>query len=522
MPTDVTFVRRSQRKDSMRYALAIAAAVTLGTSFSNLAGAQSLPLVRTVARHVSMQDFEVTNFKYQCPGGYIPISYSFTPRFPYDLWEQRDFTLTDRSGSGVTRSSISSAAQIDGGGYSVTMDNVEHHEKQWEALVTCLAMGASSDNTFAFPTGSSSVPKLSYGVANAFCPPDFPVAMAGYSNADGRSIKDYGSAPLWGTSADPITLGSLAEGTAGPPTGWQVKVYNTSFSATVPVTSTAVCGKAPSLQTYVYSAPIPSAVFGVRTPFTVFAPVPDGWTAVGSGYDGGQFGDYSASDLWMQDGNIVNAQVWYLTTKGYDSGSAEVRAFMTQAGGNAPGGSGARAVMAVLAIPRTGPPPTTVNIVEFYHAGLDHYFITAFPQEISDLDSGVHQGWARTGQTFTAYGIGSTGHTGRRPVCREYGNPANGLDSHFYSASPEECIATLLNFGGSWILEATEVFEMDLPDPITGACPAGGVPIYRIFNQRKDANHRYTTSVAIRDQMVARGGVAEGYGPNAVALCGLP
>jgi hypothetical protein len=129
-------------------------------------------------------------------------------------------------------------------------------------------------------------------------------------------------------------------------------------------------------------------VFSVKTPFTVFAPVPDGWTAVGSGFDGGQYGEYWASDLWMQDGNIINALVWVLNTKGYDSGSAEVRAFMTQAGGNAPGGSGARAVMAVLAIPRAGPPPTNVNVVEFYHAGLDHYFITAIPQEISDLDSG--------------------------------------------------------------------------------------------------------------------------------------
>jgi serine protease len=243
---------------------------------------------------------------------------------------------------------------------------------------------------------------------------------------------------------------------------------------------------------------------------------------VGSGFDGGQYGEYWANDLWMQDGNIVNALVWYQTTKGYDSGGAEVRAFMTQGGGNAPGGSGARAVMAVLAVPRAGPAPATVDIVEFYHAGLDHYFISAIPKEITDLDTGVHPGWARTGQTFRAYGIGSTGRTGRRPVCRAYGNPANGLDSHFYSASPDECIATMVNFGGSWLLEASEVFQMDLPDPGTGACPPGGVPIYRIFNQRKDANHRYTTSVAIRDQMVARGGVAEGYGPNAVALCGLP
>jgi len=62
--------------------------------------------------------------------------------------------------------------------------------------------------------------------------------------------------------------------------------------------------------------------------------------------------------------------------------------------------------------------------------------------------------------------------------------------------------------------------QPDDSDP--NAVNAGGVPIYRVFNQRKDVNHRYTTSTAIRDQMVAKGGVAEGYGPNAVALCGLP
>jgi len=59
------------------------------------------------------------------------------------------------------------------------------------------------------------------------------------------------------------------------------------------------------------------------------------------------------------------------------------------------------------------------------------------------------------------------------------------------------------------------------PEPLTGACPAGGMPIYRVFNNRTDANHRYTTSIAIRDQMVAKGGIAEGYGPNIVTLCGL-
>jgi hypothetical protein len=55
-----------------------------------------------------------------------------------------------------------------------------------------------------------------------------------------------------------------------------------------------------------------------------------------------------------------------------------------------------------------------------------------------------------------------------------------------------------------------------------GACPAGDIPVYRLFNNRADANHRYTTSIAIRDQMAARGYIAEGYGPNNVTLCALP
>src|SRR3954468_20780963 len=99
----------------------------------------------------------------------------------------------------------------------------------------------------------------------------------------------------------------------------------------------------------------------------------------------------------------------------------------------------ARIVFAGIVVPTTAVPPAPrmVTVVEFYHQALDHYFITANAKEISDLDTGVHVGWARTGGSFKAYDVGSTGHTGRHPVCRAYGNPAAGLDSHFYSASME-------------------------------------------------------------------------------------
>ena len=60
-----------------------------------------------------------------------------------------------------------------------------------------------------------------------------------------------------------------------------------------------------------------------------------------------------------------------------------------------------------------------------------------------------------------------------------------------------------------------------LTDAASGACPAGTFPVYRLFNGRQHANHRYVTSLALRDSMVAAGWIAEGYGPAQVAMCSL-
>jgi hypothetical protein len=43
--------------------------------------------------------------------------------------------------------------------------------------------------------------------------------------------------------------------------------------------------------------------------------------------------------------------------------------------------------------------------------------------------------------------------------------------------------------------------------------------VYRLWNQRVDSNHRYTTDPAIKAQMIAKGYVAEGYGPDAIMMC---
>ncbi|HEY3533473.1 MAG TPA: hypothetical protein VGL43_10165, partial [Casimicrobiaceae bacterium] len=96
-----------------------------------------------------------------------------------------------------------------------------------------------------------------------------------------------------------------------------------------------------------------------------------------------------------------------------------------------------------------------------------------------------------------------------------------GLDSHFYSASADECQSVLQRFPGVWEEETTNAFGIFLPDVATGTCPAGTIAVYRAWNARADSNHRFTTDLATLQAMLARGYVAEGYGPAPypVAMC---
>ena len=167
------------------------------------------------------------------------------------------------------------------------------------------------------------------------------------------------------------------------------------------------------------------------------------------------------------------------------------------------------------------PPVGLVDVIEFYHAGFDHYFMSADPVEINALDTGYFTGWTRTGHQFKAYAAGSSAGPTMNPVCRYYGLPSAGLDSHFYSASSIECWEVNQYYGTEWQIESDNVFQIDLPNATTGACPGGTIPVYRVFNHRHDANHRYMTSTTVRAQMEAAGWIREGYGPNATIMCAV-
>jgi hypothetical protein len=163
-----------------------------------------------------------------------------------------------------------------------------------------------------------------------------------------------------------------------------------------------------------------------------------------------------------------------------------------------------------------------VTSIEFFNQALNHYFISALAPDIDALDSGRISGWTRTGLSFWVFPSAASGGAGVSPVCRILIPPP--ADSHFFSASPQECADTLTKFP-FMTKETDDAFFIALPVTTgltAGTCPAGDVPVYRVFNNRADGNHRYTTDRAIRDMMVALGGVAEGYGDDAVIMCAPP
>ncbi len=162
------------------------------------------------------------------------------------------------------------------------------------------------------------------------------------------------------------------------------------------------------------------------------------------------------------------------------------------------------------------------EFVRQFHVGQTpraHFFMTGDQAEAAKLDnSGV---WDRTGAVFMAHSPGS--RSGTSQVCRFYGRPEAGLDSHFFSADAEECAAVEARFGQSWMLETRDAFAVILPDRGSGVCPAGTRPLHRAFNNRTDANHRYALT---RAEATAWSSpdypplwTLEGYGPDAVVMC---
>ncbi len=152
----------------------------------------------------------------------------------------------------------------------------------------------------------------------------------------------------------------------------------------------------------------------------------------------------------------------------------------------------------------------TTAVIEYYAPTLEHYFMSAWPDEIAALDPG--NAFERTGERFRAWLRAADAPAYAVPVCRFY---ASGPNSHFYTADPGECqylksleqkqradaAAKGQAFPG-WQFEAIAFFAVA---PQDGACPANTQPVYRTYNSRaaeNDSNHRFMVRQVVRDAMM--------------------
>ncbi len=167
----------------------------------------------------------------------------------------------------------------------------------------------------------------------------------------------------------------------------------------------------------------------------------------------------------------------------------------------------------ITILPDRGEPAAVaaVEAIEYFNDELEDYFVTSLADEIAKLDAGQIRGWWRTGRTMRVF---PTQQPGSMPVCRYYIPPSLG-ESHFLGRNGAECNPGPAN--AAYALESLSV--MYLPMPVAGACPQGSVPVYRLFSNRPNTNHRYTTDAAVKWQMVARGWLAEGDGADSVTMC---
>jgi hypothetical protein len=145
-----------------------------------------------------------------------------------------------------------------------------------------------------------------------------------------------------------------------------------------------------------------------------------------------------------------------------------------------------------------------VDTIEYYAPSLDHYFITAFPDEAAALDTGAIPGWMRTGFSFHSW---KTGTGPGNEACRFFGTPGVGPASHFYTISVAEC--DIVKASPYWIFEGLAFRAVE---PLSTGCAPEYQAVTRLYNNgmRGQANHRYLTDPAEIDATIARGWILEG------------
>ena len=119
------------------------------------------------------------------------------------------------------------------------------------------------------------------------------------------------------------------------------------------------------------------------------------------------------------------------------------------------------------------PPPGDQmgTLVEYRHAGLDHYFYTSNPEEMRGLDEGTGaRGWQRTGKEFDVLLMpGCPPVRVEQAAYRFFGTPGVGPSSHFFTLDREEC--RVVEKTGAWLYEGATFWAA--PTNARGGCDQG-------------------------------------------------
>lgn len=157
------------------------------------------------------------------------------------------------------------------------------------------------------------------------------------------------------------------------------------------------------------------------------------------------------------------------------------------------------------------------TVVEFFNTHLGHYFMTSNDAEVAAIDAGAAgQGWGRTGFSFSAWApfFDPRG----KKVWRFYGSTDPGPNSHFFTTSYTEAQSLIDQQRSTpatqprWNFEGIQMATA-LPGS-GGLCDGDLAPVYRAYNngfaRGIDSNHRYSTDLAVIQQMTAQGWLDEG------------
>lgn len=166
------------------------------------------------------------------------------------------------------------------------------------------------------------------------------------------------------------------------------------------------------------------------------------------------------------------------------------------------------AILTLVGSGTIGPASATVDVIEFHNQRDGQYFLTADAREVALLDEGaLGADWSRTGVSFHAYPLDAS-LAAALPVCRFFGTPGFGPESHFYTAYPNEC--AVVRDDPHWIEEGV-TFRAELPT--AGICGPGYDTVLRLWKPgaaTTESRHRYVLDVTVAAAMQATGWVLEG------------